>query len=315
MVPVASTTTSTDSARQTAAGSLLTVVPEMSQTPERATAILRASYSLRLIISAVVVAVTVATSFVLPFDHRARLAILIMAGGAFLQLVNLSVLPILQVQLRMQWSVFAAVMGRLVTLVATLAVLAVGLHFKAVVTANVIGLGVILLVDLYAVRSSYSLRPTVDVEYWKRFLKASAVLGVGLAISQIYFRIDTVLIALLRPAHEVGLYGAAYKFVELTQGLVFTVFISMFPTLTSFAARRDARFTSLAQKGFDVVVPAALPLTLAMVLAARPPPASAPPLPATTSRHGSSVRANASSRVRMPLCWATEPMKPSVSGA
>ena len=246
------------------------VVREMSQTPERATAILRASYSLRLIISAAVVALTVATSFVLPFDHRARIAILIMAGGAFLQLVNLSVLPILQVQLRMQWSVFAAVMGRLVTLVATLAVLAVGLHFKAVVTANVIGLGVILLVDLYAVRSSYSLRPTVDVEYWKRFLKASAVLGVGLAISQIYFRIDTVLIALLRPAHEVGLYGAAYKFVELTQGLVFTVFISMFPTLTSFAARRDARFASLAQKGFDVVVAAALPLTLAMVFAARP---------------------------------------------
>jgi O-antigen/teichoic acid export membrane protein len=246
------------------------VVREMSSAPERANAILQASYSLRLIISATAMVLTVGTSVVLPFDARARVAILIMAGGAFLALVNLSVLPILQVQLRMRWSVFANVLGRLATLGATLAVLAFGLGFKAVVTANVIGLGVILLVNLCAVRSGYSLRPSIDVAYWKRFLKASLVLGVGLAIAQIYFRIDTVLIALLRNAHEVGLYGAAYKFIELTQGIALAVFISMFPTLTSFAARRDPRFTSLAQKGFDVVVAAALPLTLAMVFAARP---------------------------------------------
>ena len=95
------------------------------------------------------------------------------------------------------------------------------------------------------------------------------MLGVGLAITQVYFRVDTVLIALLRPASEVGLYGAAYKFIELTQGLGYAVFVSMFPALSSFAARRDARFASLAQKGFDVVLAAAVPLTVATAYAAR----------------------------------------------
>jgi O-antigen/teichoic acid export membrane protein len=246
------------------------VVREISAVPERAEAVLRASYSLRLIISALAVAVTVGTSFVLPFDHRARVAILIMAFGAFLSLVNLSVLPILQVQLRMQWAVFANLAGRFVTLVATLAVLALGLGFKAVVLANVIGLAVILAVGVYAARSAYSLRPSIDVAYWRRFLKASLVLGLGLAITQVYFRVDTVLIALLRPAAEVGLYGAAYKFIELTQALAYTVFVSMFPALSAFAARDDSRFAFLAQKGFDVVLAAGLPLTIGMVFAARP---------------------------------------------
>jgi O-antigen/teichoic acid export membrane protein len=246
------------------------VVREISAVPERADAVLRASYSLRLIISALAVAVTVGTSFVLPFDHRARVAILIMAFGAFLSLVTLSVMPILQVQLRMQWAVFANLAGRFVTLVATLAVLALGLGFKAVVVSNVIGLAVILAVGVYAARSAYTLRPSIDVAYWRRFLKASLVLGLGLAITQVYFRVDTVLIALLRPAAEVGLYGAAYKFIELTQGLAYTVFVSMFPALSAFAARGDSRFASLAQKGFDVVLAAALPLTIAMVFAARP---------------------------------------------
>jgi O-antigen/teichoic acid export membrane protein len=246
------------------------VVREISAMPERTNQVLRASYSLRLIISALAVAATVGTSFVLPFDHRARVAITIMSFGAFLSLVNLSVLPILQVQLRMQWAVFANLFGRIVTLVATLAVLGLGLGFKAVVVANVIGLAAILAVGLYAVRSAYSLRPSIDVAYWRRFLKASLVLGVGLAITQVYFRVDTVLIALLRPSAEVGLYGAAYKFIELTQGLALTVFVSMFPSLSAFAARSDSRFASLAQKGFDALVAAAVPITLGVALAARP---------------------------------------------
>ena len=246
------------------------VVREISTTPERATTILRASYSLRLMISAVVLAATLATSLALPFDARTRTGILIMAGGAFFSLVNLSVLPVLQVQLRMQWAVLANVVGRLATLGATLCVLAFGLGFKGVAAANTIGLGVVLLVDMYAVRSAYSLRPSIDVTYWRRFVKGAIVLGVGLAMSQVYFRVDTVLIALLRPAHEVGLYGAAYKFVELAQGLALTVFISMFPTLTAFAARGDTRLASFAQKGFDVMLAASLPLTLLLVFAAHP---------------------------------------------
>jgi O-antigen/teichoic acid export membrane protein len=246
------------------------VVREISSAPQRADAVLRASYSLRIILSLIAVAATVGTSFVLPFDHRARVAITIMAFGAFLSLVNLAVLPILQVQLRMQWAVFANLAGRLTTLVVTLGVLLLGLGFKAVVAANVVGLAVILVVDFFAARSAYSMRPTIDVAYWRRFLKASLVLGVGLAISQVYFRVDTVLIALLRPAAEVGLYGAAYKFVELTQGISYAVFVSMFPALTAFAARHDSRFSSLAQKGFEVVVAAAIPLTVVMVFAARP---------------------------------------------
>ena len=246
------------------------VVREISAEPARADKVLSASYSLRLIISAIAVAATVAISFVLPFNDRARTAILIMSFGAFLSLVTLSVLPILQVKLRMQWAVFANLAGRTATLAATLAVLALGLGFNAVVVANVIGLAVILAVVVYAARSSYTLRPSIDVVYWRRFLRASLVLGSGLAITQIYFRVDTVLIALLRPSAEVGLYGAAYKFIELAQGLGYTVFVSIFPALSSFAARRDARFESLAQKGFEVVVAAAVPLTAATVFAAEP---------------------------------------------
>src|SRR5205085_12222127 len=115
----------------------------------------------------------------------------------------------------------------------------------------------------------FPVRPSVDLAYWRGFLKASLVLGLGLAISQVYSRIDTVLLALLRPSAEVGLYGADYKFVELAQAVAYAAAISMFPALTAFAAQRDPRLKSLAQKGLEILMAMAVPIAVAMAFAPR----------------------------------------------
>jgi O-antigen/teichoic acid export membrane protein len=127
----------------------------------------------------------------------------------------------------------------------------------------------VLLVDLKVVWALFPVRPTVDPAYWRRLLRTSLVLGSGIAILNIYFRIDAVLLSLLRPAAEVGLYGSAYKFVELAGAVSGGVVVSLVPSLTSLAARGDSRFNSLAQRGFDVLIFIAIPITVSMVLAAK----------------------------------------------
>jgi O-antigen/teichoic acid export membrane protein len=169
----------------------------------------------------------------------------------------------------MHWAVVASIAGRVTTLVATLAALFAGLGFKTIVLATVIGNAVVFLVDLRVVWMLFPVRPTFDPVYWRRLVRTSLVLGSGIAILNIYFRIDAVLLALLRPAAEVGLYGAAYKFVELAGALSGGIVVSLVPSLTSLAARGDSRFNSLAQRGFDVLLFIAIPITVSMVLAAK----------------------------------------------
>jgi O-antigen/teichoic acid export membrane protein len=134
----------------------------------------------------------------------------------------------------------------------------------------VVGLGITFLLHVIVVSRLVSLRPIVDAAYWKSLLAGSIVLGLAIALSQAYFRIDAFLLALIRSAHEVGLYGAAYKFIELA-GLVLVAFqTAVFPPLTRFVATGDERARRLTQRAFDVMVAAAAPLAVGMLVFAGP---------------------------------------------
>jgi len=243
------------------------VLREISAAPERLRSAARGSVSLRVAVSLVVVTTAAGLAFALPFSDRTRTAVLIGSLGTFFTLMNLSLLPVLQAELRMHWAVAANLAGRITTLILTLGALATGLGFKSIVVAAVVGLAITLVVDLVAVWRVVPLRLELDFRYWRSLLRSSVVLGLGLAISLIYFRVDTVILALLRPSREVGLYGASYKFVEFTDVVSYAAVISIFPTLSAFSARGDARFKLLAQKSLDVLVAAALPLAVVMIAA------------------------------------------------
>lgn len=227
------------------------VLREISARPERTEPAIRASLPLRTIVSGVVLALAVAIGLALPLNSRTTTAVLIGAVGAFLWLMTLALLPVLQAQLRMHWGVAGNLAGRLTTLGATLGALALGLGFESIMWAHVLGLAVTFLVHVFAVGKTVPLRPVIDPGYWRSLAMGSVVIGLAIALSQIYFRIDTLLLAMIRPSEEVGLYGAAYKFIELAQFMGAAVVVSIFPSLANFVATGDPRARLLVQKAFD----------------------------------------------------------------
>ncbi len=241
------------------AGLSTAIVRDIAREPESAERAVGASVALRVVVSLCFLAVGLAATFVLPLAGGVRLAVAIGSLGAFFTAVNLSLLPVLQARLRIHWSVAATVVGRAVTLGLTLAFIALGFGLAGVVWASVLGLGVTLAGTYLAVRRVVRVRPRIDRAYWLRLLRASIVLSAAVVIGLIYFRIDLFLLALLRPSREVGLYGVAYKFVELST-LVNTAFVAtFFPTITRFLQTRDPRTRSFLQSSFDVTLAAALP--------------------------------------------------------
>lgn len=230
------------------------VLREISASPERTEPAMRASLPFRVLVSAAVVALAVAVGFALPLNERTTDAILIAAIGSFLTLITLALLPVLQAQLRMHWAVAGNVTGRLVTLGATLGALELGLGFRSMVWAQVIGIAVTFAIHLVAVGRTVSLRPVIDPPYWRALFVGSLAIGLAIGLSQIYFRIDTLLLAMLRSSEEVGLYGAAYKFIELAQFAAAAVSVSLFPPLAGFVAQKDPRARELVQKAFDFLL-------------------------------------------------------------
>ncbi len=238
---------------------------EISADPARTEPAMRAALPLRALIAVGAIAVAVGVALVAPFNAQMKDAILIASFGGVLTIMTFALQPVLQAELKMHWAVAANLVGRLVTLGLTLAALAAGLGFKSVVTAQVIGLAVTFLLHLVAVAAIVPLWPVLNTRYWGRLVGGSMALGLAIALSQIFFRVDTVILALIRPAQEVGYYGAAYRFVELVVLIPAAAAASVFPPLMRFIAGDDPRSYGLVQKAFDVLLAASVPLTIVML--------------------------------------------------
>jgi O-antigen/teichoic acid export membrane protein len=247
-------------------GLATTVLRDISAKPEDTEAVMRRSLPLRAGISAFAVGVMVVLGLVIPFNEQTQVAVLIWSVGAWATLMNVALLPVLQAQLRMHWAVAANVTGRAVALGLTLGALAADLGFAGVVWAQVIGVVVTFLVDLVVVGRLVPLRPIVDVPYWRSLVRGSIVIGLAIGLGQIFFRIDAVILALVRPAEEVGFYGAAYKFLELADLIVAAIALSVFPTLTHYFATGNPGFRPLVQRTFDVLLAVATAVSLVFLL-------------------------------------------------
>jgi O-antigen/teichoic acid export membrane protein len=117
-------------------GLFTTVVREISKDAARTDQLVGNAFTLRLLLSCVVVALAAAVSLVLPYEHSVRVAIVIAGVPLVLGMVTTTFVAVLQARLRMSRAVVADVGGRASALGLVLLVAALDLGFYAVLGAG-----------------------------------------------------------------------------------------------------------------------------------------------------------------------------------
>jgi O-antigen/teichoic acid export membrane protein len=124
-----------------------------------------------------------------------------------------------------------------------------------------------------------SFRWNIDPAFWKTLLRRSWPIGASILFNLIYFKSDTLILSIMRPQAEVGLYGAAYRVLEVLVTLPFMYAGVLLPVIAKAWATRDrARFSKLLGHSYDAMTLFAAPLvagvlvfaTKGMVLVAGP---------------------------------------------
>jgi O-antigen/teichoic acid export membrane protein len=244
------------------------VLREVSVAPERTEFVLRASLPLRFFIAVGVLAIALAASLALPFTDQAQTAIWLGAIGSFFTLLGLALNPLFQARLQMHVPVAATLANRALTLVLILLAFAAGRGFTAVVLAYVVGAVLGFAIVLVAAARQVSLRPLFVPDYWATLVRGSLAIGIATGLFLSYYRIDTVLVALVRDSRETGLYGAAFKFVEIAEVLVAAIGVSVFPSFTRLIATGDPRIAGALQRSLDVILAFSAPIVIGLLLVA-----------------------------------------------
>jgi O-antigen/teichoic acid export membrane protein len=174
-----------------------------------------------------------------------------------------------QARLQMDRVALSEIVGQLVATSLIVLFVISGLSIYAVVAAAVAGTFVNMALLLLLARRIESVRPLLLPGRWAVLLRKALPLGLALMIATVYFRADAVLLSILKDPHAVGIYGVAYRLVEAVIAFAGFFYISIFPLLSQAAARRDLEnLRDVAQRSFDVLVLAAVPVVFGTVLLA-----------------------------------------------
>jgi O-antigen/teichoic acid export membrane protein len=241
-------------------GLLTVVVREISRRPEETERLVGNALALRLALSLGVIALAGLLSLAMPYTEQVRVAILIAGVPLVLGLANTAIVAVFQARLRMDRAAISDVAGRAAGFGALVVVAALDLGFYAVVATAAVGAFVTLVVTWRLSRPLVRIRPAASRPVWRSLIRAALPVGAALAVTEVYFRADTLIVSLFEDYEEVGFYALAYRVVELLGILPAIVMTSVFPLLSRYLRENRGLARRTLDATADLFVAVGVPL-------------------------------------------------------
>ena len=127
-----------------------------------------------------------------------------------------------------------------------------------------------LILFCLSVKTLGKLTFKVDLMLWKNLLRQSLPIGFSLAIAQLFFTIDTVMLGFMRNDEEVGYYNAAYKIIMLFIMAVMAYHDAIFPVISHFHKTSLDSLIKLISGTERLMIAIAMPLAVGGFILARP---------------------------------------------
>ncbi|MCI0479232.1 flippase [Candidatus Uhrbacteria bacterium] len=230
-----------------------------------------ATFTLRAISALVLLTIAPVVGLLFPYPWELKLALFAIWGSFFTTALNQIVIGVQQRHLKMHVVAAGEILGRVILLAGVIAARVMGWGLVPIVAIVSVGSAANFLLNILVARRYADFRWNVDVAFWKTLLGRSWPIGVSILFNLIYFKADTLILSFVRPQADVGVYGAAYRVLEVLVTLPFMYAGILLPVIARAWATRDReRFGRLLGHSFDAMVLFAAPLVAGtLVLATR----------------------------------------------
>jgi len=241
---------------------------EIARDPASANKYLGHVIPIQVIFGVIAFSVSALLVNVLGYSQQTIYVVYILTVGIVVTTISSQFSSVFQAFERMGFTALATIISNAAALCG--AVIGILLH------VNVVGIALFYLIaNGVALAFSYALcardffvpQLGIDVAFWRNVLKEAwpmAVLALGVLL---YFRIDVIILSLLKGDAAVGLYSVAYNFSEATT-VVPTMFISaLFPVLSRLHQEKSKQsFTDVCAKSIKYMLCIALPMAFTVTL-------------------------------------------------
>lgn len=233
--------------------------------------ILNNLFSFRLLSILTVLIITPLVLWFMPYSSTIKLGVLITAPYFIFPALSQIIIGLFQKKLSMNRAVLAEVISRTVLIIGIFAVWKLKLGLNGILFTTVLSGFVSFLFHYLLAKKFVKLKLAWDFKLWKDILTRSWPLAITIILNLIYLRTDIVFLSLLKSSSEVGLYGAAYRVVDVLTTLPFMFAGLILPILTvAWLENNRTQFNNVLQKSFDFMAIIALPLIAGGLLLSEP---------------------------------------------
>ncbi|OGI24922.1 MAG: hypothetical protein A3J76_00200 [Candidatus Moranbacteria bacterium RBG_13_45_13] len=226
-------------------------------------------FAIRLVVSFLILAVSPILVFFFPYSAGVKMGIVI-AALAYVFSSGYSVLiGLFQKRLAMDRVAIGEFVGKIVQLAVIILAVKGNLGFLAVVSSLFFNMLVSFAVIYFWSKKYITFSLKFDFAAWKRFLKESYPVGISAVIVFAYFKLDTILLSILRTSADVGIYNAAYKVLE---NIAFfpAMFVGLvMPIMSRYIFDEWDKFEKIADKTFKIFLILTVPLVIGAVFLAK----------------------------------------------
>ena len=210
-----------------------------------------ATFTLRILSALVLLGIAPIIGLALPYPLELKLALFAIWGSFFVTALNQIVIGVQQRHLKMQIVAISEVVGRIVLLVGLL--LSITMHWGLIPIVLIVSIGstINFLINIIVAKRYASFAWNWDPEFWRILIKRSWPIGVSILFNLIYFKADTLILSLVRPFQEVGVYSVAYRVLEILTTLPFMYTGVLLPLLArAWTDKNKTHFQSLLSNSY-----------------------------------------------------------------
>jgi len=224
---------------------------------------------LRLISAIIFLGLAPIVVLLFPYSAEVKTGVAIASFSFLFIALNQVLVGLFQKKLRMDKVSIAEIASRLVLLFGIIIAVKFNYGLKGILAATVFSSLVSFLFHFIFSKKFAIIKLKFDLTYWQEIIKKSWPLAITITLNLIYLKSDTLFLSVIpRDSDigiiaEVGIYGAAYKVIDVLITIPFMFAGIILPIMAKnwITGKKDV-FAAILQKSFDVLVMLALPMAV-----------------------------------------------------
>jgi len=245
-------------------------IREMSHSKEDSQKIMGNIFSLRIIFAIFFLLLAPVVGYFIPqYSSVIKICFWIASFSNFFTLLNQLLVSIFQVNFKMSNMVISDIVSRIVLFMVTMVFIKMNLSLEFFVLSSVIANFSAFAVSLALSRKFLKFSLKLDIKYCKYILREAVPIGIIIVLGLIYFKIDTIMLSIMKDSTAVGIYGAPYKILEIFITLPSMFMGSVFPLIARYYKEKDERIRDSFYKSFDFISIMAFPILIGTFVLAK----------------------------------------------